>query len=124
MDAPLIHILDSRSLSFGATFGILIVSGQQILQEREFGLKIVIQQNYVSSHVISVICAAGQMFNGSSCVACPIGSYQPLEGSTNCTSCLEFETTEGKGSTYRSQCTYSEKIFIRIIWPDAKNPLH
>ncbi|XP_012942656.1 uncharacterized protein LOC101855048 [Aplysia californica] len=51
-------------------------------------------------------CAAGSFSTaGSRCQLCTKGSYSVSAGSTDCTSCPEFETTRGPGAYTASNCS-------------------
>ena len=49
-------------------------------------------------------CMAGTYFNGTECVACPVGTFSG-EGATTCTACPTGSTTAGSGATYCDVCT-------------------
>ena len=48
---------------------------------------------------------SGSDLSGTLCEKCPVGSYKPLEGNTNCTSCPEGTTTERTGALVDEQCS-------------------
>ena len=55
-------------------------------------------------NVSIVTCKAGFYLNNGQCDECAIGSYKPLEGNTECTSCPDNTTTEGMGAIVEQQC--------------------
>ncbi|XP_013405828.1 uncharacterized protein LOC106170487 [Lingula anatina] len=49
-------------------------------------------------------CEAGQQYNGSVCVPCPLGFYQPQVGKDYCLACQPGKTTQNVSSVNASQC--------------------
>ena len=54
--------------------------------------------------MVSVNCAPGKYDNGTDCVECDIGSYQDIEGQTECNPCPLHTTTNTTGANSETMC--------------------
>ncbi|KAI8509168.1 hypothetical protein Bbelb_130160, partial [Branchiostoma belcheri] len=54
--------------------------------------------------VLCVTCPPGTLYNSDSCQECPLGSYQELQGQTQCQYCPAGQTTLGMGTVNQADC--------------------
>ncbi|XP_078656597.1 sushi, von Willebrand factor type A, EGF and pentraxin domain-containing protein 1-like isoform X2 [Branchiostoma floridae x Branchiostoma belcheri] len=54
--------------------------------------------------VLCVTCPPGTLYNSGSCQECPLGSYQELQGQTQCQYCPAGKTTLGMGTASQADC--------------------
>ncbi|XP_019645335.1 PREDICTED: sushi, von Willebrand factor type A, EGF and pentraxin domain-containing protein 1-like [Branchiostoma belcheri] len=54
--------------------------------------------------VLCVTCPPGTLYNSGSCQECPLGSYQELQGQTQCQYCPAGQTTLGMGTVSEADC--------------------
>ena len=55
-------------------------------------------------------CTAGQMTDGKTCKACPLGTYQDKKWQTECKRCGDKMTTSNEGATRKDHC------FCKCFW--------
>ena len=58
-------------------------------------------------------CTAGQMIEGKTCKACPLGTYQDKKWQTECKRCGDKMTTSKKGATTVRDCFC--KCFLCVL---------
>ena len=56
-------------------------------------------------------CSAGEMFDGTSCKTCPVGSYQNEKYQNECKSCDTKMTTASTGARSKKQCMCKYILF-------------
>ncbi|XP_078575764.1 sushi, von Willebrand factor type A, EGF and pentraxin domain-containing protein 1-like [Branchiostoma floridae x Branchiostoma japonicum] len=54
--------------------------------------------------VLCVTCPPGTLYNSGTCQECPLGSYQELQGQTQCQYCPDGKTTLGIGASSQIDC--------------------
>ncbi|XP_035698880.1 thyroglobulin-like [Branchiostoma floridae] len=54
--------------------------------------------------VLCVTCPPGTLYNSGTCQECPLGSYQELQGQTQCQYCPDGKTTLGIGAVSQTDC--------------------
>ena len=63
------------------------------------------RSKYFNALFIVEICSAGTKFVvADACKACPVGSYQPLQGQSSCIQCPSNYTTRSSGSVHSGDC--------------------
>ncbi|KAK2167305.1 hypothetical protein NP493_1280g00020 [Ridgeia piscesae] len=58
----------------------------------------------VESDCLQGNCTAGQMIEGKTCKACPLGTYQDKKWQTKCNRCEDKKTTSKEGATTEDDC--------------------
>jgi len=69
---------------------------------------------YVKYHwYVTGNCTAGQMIEGKTCKACPLGTYQDEKCQTECKRCGDKMTTSKEGATIEDHCFCKCVLFVR-----------
>lgn len=69
-------------------------------------------------------CPSGEYELQGVCFQCNEGTYRNKAEGFNCTMCPSGYTTQGKGSTSRSDCSISELLCVLVnVWKDSIHPL-
>ena len=69
---------------------------------------------YVKYHwYVTGNCTAGQMIEGKTCKACPLGTYQDEKWQTECKRCGDKMTTSKEGATTEDHCFCKCVLFVR-----------
>jgi len=63
-------------------------------------------------------CPAGSYYSkeNNTCVKCPLGKYQPVQGQMECVSCGQNLTTALNGTLEESACIGNVTIFNGYCW--------
>ena len=59
-------------------------------------------------------CTAGQMIEGKTCKACPLGTYQDKKWQTKCNRCEDKKTTSKEGATTEDDC-FCKCFFLYVL---------
>ena len=68
-------------------------------------------------------CPAGSYYSAKNdtCVECPLGSYQPVQGQTECIHCGKNLTTSSNGTLEESDCIGSvNEVMVLILLFEAR----
>ena len=71
----------------------------------------------VGRYILSVTgnCTAGQMSEGKTCKACPLGTYQDRKWQTECKRCGDNMTTSRTGATTVRDCFCKCFVFVLTV---------